>query len=148
MKQAKTLSIKEEDLSGFLEELKKGFEVYDTRDDFRSGGLPFKKYLFPPKQEIFSKTKKGGVSASKAPEKFVVFGLNLPDLEALTYFDEIMKNPNEDFFYLQNRERAVVIGMIKEEGGGRGAGGRHYFSRHRWGAAQGLAKHRQREKIS
>ncbi len=115
MEKAKLLAIKEEGLKAFFEELERDFKVFDTRDDFRSGGLPFKKYLFPPEQEIFSKAKKGGIKAAKAPEPFVILGLNLPDLEALTYFDEIMKNPNEDFYYLQNREQAVVIGIIREE---------------------------------
>ncbi|HDH04034.1 MAG TPA: hypothetical protein ENH22_00745 [Candidatus Campbellbacteria bacterium] len=50
----------------------------------------------------------------KAPKKFILLGLDLLDLEALTYLDEIMQNPNEDFFYLQKRKQSVVIGLTAE----------------------------------
>jgi len=105
------LIINEQQVADFLEKLKGEFDVFDVR----GGKLPFKQYFFPPKQELFTKTAKAGIKTEKPPKKFVVFGLRLPDLEALTYLDEIMKNPNEDFFYLQNREQSVVIGTIKEE---------------------------------
>lgn len=106
------LVIKEQRISDFLEKLKEKFEVFDAASPI--GGLPFKKYFLAPAQEIF-KSAKGKISAAKPVKKFVLFGLLLPDLEALTYLDEIMRKPKEDFFYLQNRKRAVVIGLVNEE---------------------------------
>lgn len=96
---------------GFIDKLKKSFDFFDVRDD----KLPFKKYFFPPVQEIFSLGKKNKINTAKAPKKFVLLGLNLPQLEALTQLDEIMRKPKEDFFYLQNRKQAIVIGLIDEE---------------------------------
>ncbi len=102
--------IKEQKLAEFLEKLKGKFEVFDVRDD----ALPFKKYFFPPIEEIF-KSVKGKISTAKPAKKFILFGLPLPALEALAYLDEIMRKPKEDFFYLQNRKQAIVIGLIDEE---------------------------------
>ncbi|MBI4692168.1 MAG: 4Fe-4S dicluster domain-containing protein [Candidatus Terrybacteria bacterium] len=107
------LVIAEKQLNGFIEKLKGEFEFFSA-----SGGdsLPFKKYFFPPIQEIFSLGKKNKINVAKAPAKeFILFGLSLPALEALTYLDEIMKKPNEDFFYFQKRKKALVIGLIHQE---------------------------------
>lgn len=101
------LVIAQENLEKFLGKLKEKFEVFDVKDDV----LPFKKYFFPPEQEIFTTF----IQAAKPPKKFVLFGLNLFQLEALTQLDEIMSKPNEDFFYFQNRKQAIVIGLVDEE---------------------------------
>lgn len=107
------LVINKDGLENFLQKLKEEFKVFDLRSFYDP--LPFKKYFFPPEQEIFSSDKKGKIKTPKLPEKFVLFGLHLPALEALTYLDEIMKKPNEDFFYFQKRKQAIVIGLIDEE---------------------------------
>ncbi len=114
MKKTKELTIGEEKLEDFLKSVGQEFALFDVRNDYYKGGVPFKKYFFPQKQKIFSKNGGSGIVAAEPPKKFVLFGLDLPDLEALTYFDEIMKTPREDFFYFQNRNRAVVIGLIRE----------------------------------
>ncbi len=105
----------EKEMEEFLSKLKSEFKFYDEKNEAPRGGMNFKRHFFPARQETFSKTEAGGIVTPEAPEEFIVFGLNLPDLEALTYFDEIMKNPNEDFYYLRNRERSIVIGLIQEE---------------------------------
>ena len=104
------LVIAQENLEKFLGKLKEKFDFFDVKDD----KLPFKKYFFPPIEEIF-KSVKGKISVAKPAKKFILFGLPLPALEALTYLDEIMRKPKEDFFYLQNRKQAIVIGLIDEE---------------------------------
>lgn len=114
------LIIKEEKMDKFLEKLKEEFDFFDAKSDSPAGGMSFKRYFLPPAEEIFVRHVKPNKSTSgavtvRAPKKFIVFGLNLPDLEALTYLDEIMRNPNEDFFYLQKRNQAIVIGLIKEK---------------------------------
>ena len=106
------LIIKKQRISDFLEKLKEKFEVFNV--GLLTGELPFKKYFLPPAQEIFESAKRK-ISVAKPAKKFVLFGLPLPDLEALTYLDEIMRKPKEDFFYLQNRKQAVVIGLVNEE---------------------------------
>lgn len=105
------LIIAEKQLNGLVEKLKEEFDFFDVRND---GPLPFKKYFFSPVQETFSLDKKGKISTAKAPTKeFILFGLPLPALEALTYLDEIMEKPNEDFFYFQKRNKATVIGVVE-----------------------------------
>lgn len=96
-----------------VEKLKEEFDFLDVRND---GPLPFKKYFFPPEQETFSADKKGKIATAKAPTKeFILFGLHLPALEALTYLDEIMGGTNEDFFYFQKRNKATVVGVVEED---------------------------------
>ena len=112
------LIIAEKQLNGLVEKLKKEFDFFSAQGGSASGGdpLPFKKYFFPPVQETFSSDKKGKISTTKAPtEEFILFGLHLPALEALTYLDEIMEKPNEDFFYFQKRNKATVIGVVEGE---------------------------------
>ncbi len=109
----------------FLEELKKKSEVFDINPPACGDKLPFKKYFFPAVQETFSSDKKGKIktanpirniisNGTRPADKFVLFGLNLPQLEALTQLDEIMSKPYEDFFYWQNRKQSIVIGVIDE----------------------------------
>lgn len=98
------LIIKEDKLKKFLGKLKEEFEIFDLR--FSQDPLPFKKYFFPPVQEIFP--------VAKASSKIVLYGLDLPDLEALTQLDEIMEKPHEDYFYFQKRGQSIVIGLIRE----------------------------------
>jgi len=98
----------------FIEKLRSEFGFFDLRDV--NSPLPFKKYFFPEVQEIFKSDKKGKISVSKTPAKeFVLFGLSLTDLDAIAYLDEIMKKPNEDFFYYQKRNKAVIIGITDED---------------------------------
>jgi len=96
------LIIKEQKINAFLEKLKEKFEVFDVRED----KLPFKKYFLPAEERIFP--------VPKTPKKFVVFGLDLADLEALTQLDEIMSKPKQDFYYWQRRKQALVIGIEKD----------------------------------
>jgi len=102
-----------EKIENLFKELKKDFEIFDCRKD----KLPFKKYFFPPVQEMFSTNKLGGeieIKSGTHDKRFVLFGLGLCDLEALTQLDEIMREPNGDDFYFENRKKSIVIGFIKE----------------------------------
>jgi len=101
------LYIREEKINIFLENLKKKFEVFSLPEKENHSGDSFKKYFFPPNEEI--------LPLPKPPKKFILFGLDLMDLEALTYLDEIMTKPKEDFYYWQRRNQAVVIGLIEEK---------------------------------
>jgi formate hydrogenlyase subunit 6/NADH:ubiquinone oxidoreductase subunit I len=106
------LIIEQENLEKFLGKPKEDFIFFDVRND----KLPFKKYFLPPMQETFTRNPMSSdFKVPKPPQKFVIFGLNLLQLEALTQLDEIMKKPNEDFFYWQNRKQAIVIGLLDEE---------------------------------
>ncbi|MDO8555364.1 MAG: 4Fe-4S dicluster domain-containing protein [bacterium] len=85
--------------------------------DYTATILPAKKFFFPEKEEILiynAKNKK--ISSPPRLKKFILFGLNERDLEALSQLDEIMKKPLEDFYYLQNRKSATVIGVLNEDG--------------------------------
>jgi ferredoxin len=96
------LIINERQLNNFIAELKKKFDFFDVRNE----NLPFKKYFFPATEEIFP--------VPKPPKKFVIFGLDPIDLEAITQLDEIMSKPKEDFYYWQRRKQALVIGIEKD----------------------------------
>jgi ferredoxin len=106
------LVIKEDNLEKFLDKLREEFEFIDVRNDAPAAGLPFKKYFFPPVQEIFSTS--GSPTSKKSKSDFILYGLDLPDLEALTQLDEIMEKPHEDYFYFQKRNQSIVIGLIRE----------------------------------
>jgi len=99
IKITRMLVIKKDKKEEFLEKLKEKFEVFDLRED----KLPFKKYFLPAEEKMFP--------IPKPPKKFVIFGLNPVDLEALIQLDEIMSKPKEDFYYWQRRKQAIVIGI-------------------------------------
>ena len=77
-----------------------------------------KEFLYPAKEEIFvfdkSRRKVGTPTETSGKKPFILFGLNLRDLEALTQLDEIMSKPNHDFFYFQKRNSAIIIGVSNE----------------------------------
>lgn len=77
--------------------------------------LPAKQFFLPATDNTFVfEKKRGEVSVPEKEEKFILFGLNLRDLEAITQLDEIMQKPIEDFFYFQKRNRATIIGLTNE----------------------------------
>ena len=77
--------------------------------------LSVKEFFLPPKEDIFVfNEKKDAVSAAPKPKPFIIFGLNSRDLEALVQLDEIMTKPNPDYFYLQKRATATIVGLINE----------------------------------
>ncbi len=74
-----------------------------------------KEFFYPAEEEIFVFDKKRNkISTPQKAKPFVIFGLNLRDLEAITQLDEIMLKPNQDFFYFQKRNSAVIIGISNE----------------------------------
>ncbi|MEE9543446.1 MAG: 4Fe-4S dicluster domain-containing protein [Thermodesulfobacteriota bacterium] len=98
-------------IKAFLTLLQESYTLYDVRDD------PFspKRYLIPPIETTFTHNKATGKTAvPKGPGPFVLFGLSLRELEALTYLDEIMRTPEEDFYYSRRREKAVLVGITEE----------------------------------
>lgn len=104
--------IENEQMEPFLKKIQKdGFALFDTRN----GVFSFKKFFLPPAQKMFQKSGISGKIITEKPlRKFILFGLNQIDLSALTYLDEIMSRPYKDFFYFQNRKRAIIIGLIRE----------------------------------
>jgi len=102
--------IEKKQIKEWLEELKKDFKVFDVRKSV----LPAKQYLFPTKEKTFVFNNKSG--ELKTPENnkkdFIVFGLDLEDLEAMTQLDEIMNTPEPDFFYWQRREKSILVGLV------------------------------------
>jgi sulfhydrogenase subunit beta (sulfur reductase) len=87
-----------------------------------AGGIDFnylpttrsiKEFFLPAKEDIFV-VEKNRLREFRSPKKFVLFGLNHHDLEALTQLDEIMAKPKEDYFYFSKRKAAIVIGLINE----------------------------------
>lgn len=98
-------------INDFLAELGKKFEVIDARNDI----LPPKQYFFHPQEKIFFFNKNGQkISTPRIRKDFIIFGLSLPDLEAVVQLDGIMRKPQEDFFYFQRRNKTAIIGLTEE----------------------------------
>ena len=82
---------------------------------YRRTLMSTKQYFLPAKEKTFSyDVKKKKLSSAKAPKEFILFGLSYPDLQAITYLDEIMRTDHEDFFYSQKRRKATIIGLINK----------------------------------
>ena len=104
-------TVKKENIDTFLSLLRERYPVYDVRSDILSP----KRYLYPPVEATFTHdilTNK--TRTASAPRPFVLFGLSLRELEAITYLDEIMTRPTRDFFYARRRERVTLIGLTDE----------------------------------
>lgn len=102
------LVIEKKEIKNWLKELRKNFTVFDVLNDV----LPPKRYFFPPKEETFCfDLKSQRLSSPGYNEQILLFGLNLPHLEAMTQLDEIMEKPQKDFYYWRRRKRSVLIGL-------------------------------------
>ena len=98
-------------INAFLALLEESFTLFDVRDD----PLSPRRHLIPPIETTFTHNRlTDKVAVPKAPKPFVLFGLTLRDLEAITYLGEIMSAPQDDFYYSRRREKAVLIGIIDE----------------------------------
>jgi len=106
------LTIRRDTVEGLLTALREEYDVFDCR----GATLPFKQYLFPPEQEILKATRMGKTQAAKPPRAMVLFGLDRRDLEALAQLDVIMAKPIEDVPYWKRRKRAIVIGIVEDDG--------------------------------
>jgi len=76
--------------------------------NYETAVLPPKQFFLPPEEELFT-VKKEAVTEQKAPKPFVLFGLNIKDLEAICYLDQIMSKEPADSPYLEKRKKAVLI---------------------------------------
>ena len=134
------LIIEKQKINGLLKELVKNTPVYipvrreqggaieSVFEKFESGpptgGVDFdylptllsaKEFFLSAKEDIFVFDKKENtVSNALKPKPFILFGLNNRDLEAIRQLDEIMTKPNSDYFYLQKRAVATIVGLINE----------------------------------
>lgn len=110
------LVIKANKLEEFLKELKSRFDFFDCRESTMSP----KQYFFPSNEVTFKlkignkKTRGKAVIPGITAKKFILYGLSLRDLEAITYLDEVMKKPKEDFFYFRKRRKSLLIGLTDE----------------------------------
>jgi len=75
--------------------------------------LPPKEFFFPPRETVFTTTLPDGkVAVPRPPRRFVLYGLSLHDLEAITYLDEIMSTPEPDYYYFRRRNKALLVGVV------------------------------------
>lgn len=103
--------LKKENIKTFLDLLREKYSLFDVRSDMLSP----KRYLYPPIETTFTHNlKTASTNTASTPDPFVLFGLSLAELEAITYLDEIMTRPTIDFFYERRRKRAVLIGLTDE----------------------------------
>ena len=94
-------------------------KVTDSRNivlDYQTTILPPKIYFLPPEEELFRVTN-GKVREIKIKKQFVVFGLNLKDLAAIVYLDQIMGKDPADLFYQRRRELSTLIAISEGQTG-------------------------------
>src|SRR3989337_568220 len=84
--------------------------------DYQTTILPPKIYFLPPDEELFRVTN-GRVREIKIKKQFVVFGLNLKDLAAIVYLDQIMGKDPADLFYQRRRELSTLIAISEGQTG-------------------------------
>jgi len=99
------------DIELFRNKLEVEYRLFDVT----KGGLPPKQYFFPPIETTFTYSiKDSQLSTPSAPRRFVLWGLTLRDLEAITHLDEIMTMPEPDYYYFRRRKKAILIGVTEE----------------------------------
>jgi len=127
------LVIEKKDLNSWAQSLRKKYAVFAPQKNgldvaFKKVGdkskimlgykrtlMPIKEFFLPAKEITFLyDNKKKKLSSSPVPKKFILFGLNYPDLEASAYLDEIMSKPAKDFFYWQKRKKSILVGLINK----------------------------------
>jgi len=90
--------------------------VTDTNEfvlNYQTTILPPKQFFLPSEEELF--TVKGKRVVETAPKPFVIFGLSLKDLAGICRLDEIMSREPADSFYLNRREKAILIAISEKE---------------------------------
>lgn len=71
--------------------------------------LPPKEYLFPPLDVLFEYDN--GETADVQPEKTILFGLSLEDIEGVHFLDKTFGKPINDIPYAKRRENTIVVGL-------------------------------------
>ncbi|MEK7646979.1 MAG: 4Fe-4S dicluster domain-containing protein [Patescibacteria group bacterium] len=105
-------NLKQNDVNLFLLQLGQKFTVIDCRKDI----LAPKRHLLPAKETAFDfDIKKGRLKTLPPVKPFVLFGLPLRDLEAITRLDEIMSRPNKNYYYFRRRSKTIIIGLTDEQ---------------------------------
>jgi formate hydrogenlyase subunit 6/NADH:ubiquinone oxidoreductase subunit I len=103
--------VKKSDKDIFLKRLKDEYGFFNAADV----ELPPKQYFFPPVETTFNvRLRDNLLSVPRVSEKFVLYGLSLADLEAITCLDLIMSTPEKDYYYFRRKERALLIGVTDE----------------------------------
>ena len=104
-------TLTEVDRENFLKALEADHDLFDVREDV----LPPKQYFFPPVETTFTvRTSDNAVKIPRLGKEFVLFGLSLDDLEAITCMDSIMSVPDKDYYYFRRRDRSLLIGLTDE----------------------------------
>lgn len=103
--------IEKTEISSFLKNLERENDIFDVT----GSTLPPKQYFFPPEETTFTvSTNSGTITTPPAPRGFVLYGLTLRELEAITFFTAIMSTPEQDYYYFRRRKRALLIGVTSE----------------------------------
>ncbi len=98
----------------FRRNLERDYRLIDVAQE----PLAPKKFFFPPLETTFTVDLESGAPRTPPPPPpFVLWGLSLRDLEAITHLDEIMSSPEPDYYYLRRRKRALLVGLVNERYG-------------------------------
>ncbi len=75
--------------------------------------LPPKKYLLPPKEQMFQFDPQRGYVPSRdgTDKRIVLFGVHACDIYAMNILDQVFAGRYPDPFYFERRRRLVVIGI-------------------------------------
>ena len=93
---------------------KKIEEPDDIVLDCEITSMPPKEFFLLPEEKLFEEIN-NEINAPKPDLKpILIFGLKPDDVEAITYMDEIMSKPTEDFYYWQRRKNSVLVVISNE----------------------------------
>lgn len=81
--------------------------------DFDCTGIPPKKYLLPPKEELLRFTTCPSLDATEVIESkpYILFGVHPYDLKAISQMDRVFAEGKPDPHYLRRRETILLIGI-------------------------------------
>jgi ferredoxin len=87
----------------------------DVIFDYEISYMSPKEFFLPPEEQLFAEENNETKIAKPESKPILIFGLKEDDLEAITYLDEIMSKPAEDFYYWQRRKSSVLVGISEKE---------------------------------
>lgn len=84
----------------------------DARLDYDRTVLPPKKYVLPPREEMFSFDRRGYTPVTEGlDQKIVLFGVHACDIYGLNILDEVYDGKYPDPFFQARRRNLAVIGI-------------------------------------
>ena len=102
--------IKKSDISSFLKSLEREYDIFDVTGNT----LPPSSTASPRRRPPLPSRQRAARAPPLRPHEASPSTALPTELEAITFFVEIMSNPERDYYYFRHRKRAVLIGVTSE----------------------------------